>query len=76
MRLNRRFLLFIGLLGLLHAYIGWRVLPDLGAGATVRAVGALVLIASYGLMVLALVVRFILPRSPALRTAAPATAAG
>ncbi|MDB6160349.1 MAG: metallophosphoesterase [Gammaproteobacteria bacterium] len=71
MRLNRRFLLFIGLLGLLHAYIGWRVLPDLGAGATGRAVGALVLIASYGLMVLALVVRFILPRSPAHRFGAP-----
>jgi predicted MPP superfamily phosphohydrolase len=69
MRLNRRFLLFIGLLGLLHAYIGWRVLPDLGA--TLRAVGALVLIASYGLMVLALVVRFILPRSPAHRFGAP-----
>ena len=69
MRLNRRFLLFIGLLGLLHAYVGWRVLPDLGA--TVRAVGALVLIASYGLMVLALVVRFIRPRSPAARFAAP-----
>jgi predicted MPP superfamily phosphohydrolase len=71
MRLNRRFLLFIGLLGLLHAYIGWRVLPDLGAGATGRAVGALVLIASYGLMVLALLVRFILPRSPAHRFGAP-----
>jgi predicted MPP superfamily phosphohydrolase len=71
MRLNRRLLLFIGLLGLLHAYIGWRVLPDLGAGATVRAVGALVLIASYGLIMLALVVRFIRPRSPAARFGAP-----
>src|SRR5579862_3672182 len=69
MRLSRRFLLFIGLLGLLHAYIGWRVLPDLGA--TARAVGGLLLLASYALMLLALVARAIRPRPQADRLAAP-----
>jgi predicted MPP superfamily phosphohydrolase len=69
MRLNRRFLLFIGLLGLLHAYIGWRVLPDLGAG--VWGAGALVLAASYGLMLLAVVARATWPRPQADRFAAP-----
>jgi predicted MPP superfamily phosphohydrolase len=69
MRSNRRFLLFIGLLGLLHAYIGWRVLPDLGAG--VWAVGAVVLAASYALMLLAVTARAIWPRPQADRFAAP-----
>src|SRR6266403_1551637 len=69
MRLSRRFLLFIGLLGLLHAYIGWRVLPDLGAG--VRAGGAVLLFASYALILLALAARSVLPRLQAARLAAP-----
>jgi predicted MPP superfamily phosphohydrolase len=69
MRSSPRFLLFIGLLGLLHAYIGWRVLPDLGA--TVRAVGAGLLCASYALMLLALVARSIRPRPRADRFSAP-----
>ncbi|MFL6605392.1 MAG: metallophosphoesterase [Steroidobacteraceae bacterium] len=69
MRSNRGFLLFIGLLGLLHAYIGWRVLPDLGAGAW--AAGAVVLAASYALMLLAVVARAIWPRPQADRFAAP-----
>src|SRR5258708_38404824 len=42
MRLNRRFMYFIALLGLLHAYIGWRVVPDLGA--PVRVAGAAVFV--------------------------------
>lgn len=69
MRSSRRFLLFIGLLGLLHAYIGWRVLPDLGA--TARAVGAGLLLASYALILLALVARTVRPRPQADRLAAP-----
>lgn len=77
MRLSRRFLLFIGLLGLLHAYIGFRVLPDLGiglaslAGPTVRIIGATVLFASYAAMLLALVARAVWPRSRAARFAGP-----
>src|ERR1700736_4804439 len=69
MRLNRRFMYFIALLGLLHAYIGWRVVPDLGA--PVRVAGAAVLLASYALMLLALLVRGRLPRSQAARLAGP-----
>ncbi len=42
---------FIALLGLLHAYIGWRVVPDLGG--PVRVVGAVALFASFALMLLA-----------------------
>jgi hypothetical protein len=60
---------FIALLGLLHAYIGWRVVPDLGA--TVRVAGAVVLLASYALMLLALLARSRLPRSQAARLAGP-----
>jgi len=69
MRLSQRFLLFIGLLGLLHAYIGWRVLPDLGAVA--RAGGGVLLFASYALILLALAARSVLPRLQAARLAAP-----
>jgi len=69
MRLSRSFLLFIGLLGLLHAYIGWRVLPDLGAVA--RAGGAVLLFASYALILVALAARSVLPRLQAARLAAP-----
>ena len=69
MQLNRRFLYFIGLLGLLHAYIGWRVVPDLGE--SVRVAAAAVLLASYGLMLLALLARSLLPRTQATRLAGP-----
>ena len=69
MQLNRRFLYFIGLLGLLHAYIGWRVVPDLGE--SVRVAAAAVLLASYGLMLLALLARSLLPRTQAARLAGP-----
>jgi len=77
MRLNRRFLLFIALLGLLHAYIGFRLVPDLGSGLgpiaapAVRVLGGGLLLASYAAMVLALVLRSILPPSRAARLAAP-----
>jgi len=69
MRSSRGFLLFISLLGLLHAYIGWRVLPDLGA--RIWPVGAVVLAACYALMLLAVVARAIWPRPQADRFAAP-----
>ena len=69
MRYSRRFLFFISLLGLLHAYIGWRLLPDLEAAG--RVVGAVLLFSSYGLMLLALAARAIGPRSLADRFAAP-----
>jgi predicted MPP superfamily phosphohydrolase len=79
MRSNRRFLIFIGLLGLLHAYIGLRLLSDIpgpdiswpGLGATVRVVGAVVLLASYVLMLLAVMARSIRPRSEADRLTRP-----
>jgi predicted MPP superfamily phosphohydrolase len=65
MRPTRRFLLFIGLLGLLHAYIGWRLVPFLGVTA------AVLLFASYGAMLLALFARSFLPRLQAARFAGP-----
>jgi predicted MPP superfamily phosphohydrolase len=71
MRLSRRFLTFLGLLGLLHGYIGLRVLPDLAVGPAIRAAGAAVLLGSYALIVLAVVARSIRPKSSAYRLAAP-----
>jgi predicted MPP superfamily phosphohydrolase len=49
------------LLGVLHAYIGWRILPDLPVGLELRIVGAVVLVASCGLMLLGLIARSIPP---------------
>jgi predicted MPP superfamily phosphohydrolase len=63
MRVSRRFLYFIGVLGLLHAYIGARLLPDFGA--SMRLFGAAVLFASFCLMLLAVAARFLWPRSRA-----------
>jgi hypothetical protein len=71
MRLSRRFLIFLGLFGLLHAYIGWRVLPDLPTGAAVCALGASVLLASFVLIVLAVLARSLLPGPAAHRLTAP-----
>ena len=73
MRINRRLLLFIGLLGLLHAYIGLRVLPDMGRdlGASFRILGSVVLCASFALMLVAVAARVVLPRSRAERFTAP-----
>jgi predicted MPP superfamily phosphohydrolase len=71
MRLSRRFLIFLGLFGLLHAYIGWRLLPDMPGGAAVLATGVVALAGSYVLIVLAVVVRSSRPRSQAHRLGAP-----
>jgi predicted MPP superfamily phosphohydrolase len=67
----RPFLVILGLLGLLHAYIGSRVLPDLPVGTGVRYAGAALLIASYLLISLGIVARFTQPRPRADRLAAP-----
>jgi predicted MPP superfamily phosphohydrolase len=71
MRLSRRFLIFLGLFGLLHAYIGWRILPDLPGGGAAEAVGSAVLLGSYFLIVLAVMARSVRPRSQAHRLTAP-----
>jgi len=60
---------FIALLGLLHAYIGWRVVPDLGA--SLQSTGAGVVAASFAMMLLAIVARGRLPRLQAARVAGP-----
>jgi hypothetical protein len=59
-------------LGLLHAYIGWRVLPDLPAGFEVRIAGGAFLLVSCGLMLLGLLARSIRPRALSDRIAAAA----
>jgi uncharacterized protein len=69
MRINRCFMYFIALLGLLHAYIGWRVVPDLGA--SVQIAGAGVVAASFAMMLLAILARGRLPRMQAARLAGP-----
>jgi predicted MPP superfamily phosphohydrolase len=62
----RRFLLsLIPLLGLLHAYIGWRLLPALQLDRTGLAIGVLMLCASTLLLPLGLLARFLFSR-PAL----------
>ncbi|MGH8260866.1 MAG: metallophosphoesterase [Steroidobacteraceae bacterium] len=61
MRLSRRLLMLIALLGLLHAYVGWRILPALPVDAGARIAGALALALSYAAMMLGLRVRS-LPR--------------
>jgi uncharacterized protein len=61
MRLNRRLLIFTALLGLLHAYIVWRLLPDLGT--TARHAGSVVLLASFVLMMSAVLAWTRRPRS-------------
>ncbi|MDB6087452.1 MAG: metallophosphoesterase [Gammaproteobacteria bacterium] len=58
------------ILGLLHAYIGARLLPDLPAGFGVRLGGALLLLVSYALMLAGLSARSLQPRSLADRVAA------
>ncbi len=65
----RRFVPLI-ILGLLHAYIGARLLPDLATGLEVRIGGALLLLVSYALMLAGLLARSIQPRSWADRVAA------
>lgn len=60
---------FIALLGLLHAYIGLRVVPDLGASFQIAGAG--VVAASFALMLLAILARGRLPRLQAARVAGP-----
>jgi uncharacterized protein len=59
-------------LGLLHAYIGWRVLPDLPVGFEVRIAGGAFLLVSCALMLLGLLARSIRPRALSDRIAAAA----
>jgi uncharacterized protein len=63
MSLRRSWLLPALLLGFLHAYIGWRILPDLPVGLELRIVGVLFLVVSCGLMIFGLMARSI-PRGP------------
>jgi uncharacterized protein len=72
MSLRRSFLLPVFLLGLLHAYIGWRILPGLPVGVELRIGGAVVLLISCGLMVLGLMARSLLPRPLSDRISAAA----
>jgi predicted MPP superfamily phosphohydrolase len=60
----------LALLGLLHVYIGARLLPDLSTGLAVRAGGALLLLVSYALMLAGLMARSMQPKSLADRVAA------
>ncbi len=62
---------FPALLGLLHLYIGLRVLPHLPGGAPARMAGALLLASSFALMIVSLLARRIWPRPRADRIAAP-----
>ncbi|HEY2591428.1 MAG TPA: hypothetical protein VGI35_07540, partial [Steroidobacteraceae bacterium] len=52
MKRQRRQLMLFFILGLLHAYVGWRILPDLPIDLGARVAGALLLASSYGAMVL------------------------
>ena len=61
MSLRRSSFLPVFLLVLLHAYIGWRILPELPGGLELRIVGAVLLVLSCGLMLLGLRARSIPP---------------
>src|SRR5581483_11860989 len=58
------------ILGLLHLYIGVRLLPDLAASPAVRWSGALLLMLSLALMVAGFMARAMQPRAVADRVAA------
>jgi len=60
----------LGILALLHAYIGWRLLPDLPIGALGRTVGVLLLAMSFISMPLAFAARSSENRASADRVAA------
>jgi uncharacterized protein len=72
MSLRRSLLLPVFLLGFLHAYIGWRILPDLAVGVELRIVGVVLLLLSCALMLFGLIARSILPRPLSDRIAAAA----
>ncbi|HSB97273.1 MAG TPA: metallophosphoesterase [Spongiibacteraceae bacterium] len=63
MRQRRFFLIVLGLLLLLHGYIGWRLLPALALGFGGTLVGIVLLALSCVLLPLGLLARFI-PRQP------------
>src|SRR5687768_8595349 len=65
MRISRSFLIALGLLVLLHLYIGLRLLPALPIGVAGRVVGVLLLAASCALIPLGLMARSMSERSPA-----------
>ncbi|HEY4212909.1 MAG TPA: metallophosphoesterase [Steroidobacteraceae bacterium] len=67
----RRRLLFPLLLGLLHLYIGLRVVPDLPAGMPVHIATGVLLCLSYSSMLLSLLARGFWPRPQSDRIAAP-----
>jgi uncharacterized protein len=67
MRIRRLIPLMI--LGLLHLYIGTRLLPDLAAGPGVRFAGAMLLLISCALMLVGLMARSLEPRAMADRLA-------
>ena len=67
----RRRLLFPLLLGLLHLYIGLRVVPDLPVDTLARIAVGVLLSVSYSLMLLSLAARAFWPRLQADRIAAP-----
>src|SRR5687767_3661293 len=70
MRQRRVFLILLGILALLHAYIGWRLLPDLPIGTAGRVAGVVLLALSFIAMPLGLVSRTLEPRVWADRIAA------
>jgi predicted MPP superfamily phosphohydrolase len=76
MSLRRSLLLPVFILGFLHAYIGWRILPDLPVGPEFRMAGAVFLAVSCGLLLLGLLARSTArrPRSDRIAAAALFTA--
>ena len=62
MSLRRSSLLPVFLFGFLHAYIGWRILPDLPVDLALRIVGVVLLLLSCALMLFGLMGRSIPPR--------------
>src|SRR5579862_6272837 len=72
MSLRRSLLLPTLLLGLLHAYIGWRILPDLPVALEVRIVGVALLLISCVLMLFGLMSRSLPPNPLSERISAAA----
>lgn len=70
MRRPRTFFIFLAILALLHAYIGWRLLPELPIGAAGRLAGGLVLAFSFIAMPVGFLARALEPRRWADRIAA------
>ena len=70
MRLRHPRLVLVILLGLLHAYIGSRIVPELSAGTGLRLIGALLLLLLYSSMLAGLAARSILSRPWSDRVAA------